>query len=359
MLTQDELFFLYLNNTSKMYPRRFNDVYFTFGNGKDYTEYVKKGKATYLTEDEKEDILSGKWKEKVRDILSYADKISVHTVFCSDDLYPEKLKNLSKPPALLYCIGDLSLLDTPSVAVVGSRRASNYGAEVTECFVREFASSEITVVSGMAEGIDACAHRSAINHGGKTVAVLGCGVDRIYPTINEDIYSKLCLCGLVVSEYPLSSKPQRGNFPERNRLIIGLSDCLLVAEAGEKSGTMITVDHALEQGKTVYAVPGSIFSYSGKGVNRLIKSGCAVATEPADVLEEFGIYVEKKKEENKVNLSGLDKKIYGMLKNEDCPFHILMEKLACDPSELTESLMMLEISGIIVQYPGRIYSLKR
>lgn len=359
MLTQDELFFLYLNNTSKMYPRRFNDIYFNFGNRKDFTEFVKSGKATYLNETEKEEIISGKWEEQVRKILSFIDKLSVRILFYSDVSYPERLKNISKPPAMLYCIGDVSLLNTPSVAVVGSRRATNYGAEVTDYFVREFASSEITTVSGMAEGIDACAHRSALNHGGKTVAVLGCGVDRIYPAINEDIYRKLCTDGLVISEYPISSKPQRGNFPERNRLIIGISDCLLVAEAGEKSGTMITVDYALEQGKTVYAVPGNIFSLSGKGVNRLIKSGCAVATEPGDILEEFGIFTEKKKEEKCINLTGLDKKIYDILKREDCPFHILAEKISCGTSELTEALMMLEISGVIVQFPGRIYSLKR
>lgn len=359
MLTNDELFFLYLNNIAKMYPRRFNDIYFKFGSKDAYIEHIKVCSENYLSESEKDEIISGAWENKVRNLIEYMDKTGIRVVFYNDDGYPAMLKDIEKPPAMLYYIGDISLCSENSVAVVGSRHATSYGADVAEYFVRDFVSADLTVISGMAEGIDACAHRSTLKHGGKTVAVLGSGIDRIYPMINEDIYRELCVSGLVISEYPISSKPQKSNFPERNRLIIGLAKCLLVVEAGVKSGTMITVDFALEQGKTVYAVPGSIFSFSGKGVNQLIKSGCAVATEPEDILQEFGIYIQKQKEIKQTALTGIDKKICDLLTREDCPFHVLQEKIKCSADELGEALMMLEISGHINQGPGRIYSLKR
>ena len=359
MLTNDELFFLYLNNTPKMYPRRFNAAYFKFRTREAYVEHIKACSENCLSETEKEEIISGCWKSKVRSLIDYMDKAGIHAVFYDDEKYPQMLRDIDNPPAILYYIGDISLCSENSVAVVGSRHATGYGADVTDYFVREFVSADLTVISGMAEGIDACAHRCTVKHSGKTIAVLGSGIDRIYPMINEDIYRELCVSGLVLSEYPISSKPQKSNFPERNRLIIGLAKCLLVVEAGVKSGTMITVDFALEQGKNVYAVPGSIFSFSGKGVNQLIKSGCAVATEPEDILQEFGVYINKQKEVKQTALTGLDKQICDLLAREDCPFHVLQEKIKCDAGELGEALMMLEISGHINQGPGRIYSLKR
>ena len=207
---------------------------------------------------------------------------SSYTTIISDD-YPQQLKYINCPPFVLYYYGSLSLLDKDCIAVIGKRDCSEYGVQATRVIVKEPVKNDIVIVSGMAKGIDGVSHRTAIRSKGHTVAVLGSGIDYPYPPMNEDLYYVL-KNELVLSEYPGSTPPRKDHFPKRNRIIAGLSKKLLVTEADLKSGTMITVGFALEQGKDVLAVPGRV--YDSKGCNALIQQGAKLVMNVEDILEE-------------------------------------------------------------------------
>lgn len=209
-----------------------------------------------------------------------------------DEDYPKSLRPYGDMPLALYCIGDTKLLNKPSIGVIGTRLPTKYGLRATEEFVSSLA-ERFVIVSGMARGVDGCAHETAIKKGGKTVAVLGCGVDIVYPPENFGIYRDIINSGLVISEYEPHVSPVSYNFPARNRIISGLSRAILVTEAGEKSGTMITINDAVAQGKTIFCVPGSIYSSTSKGTNRSIRECQARAVlDVNDVYEELGMTKE-------------------------------------------------------------------
>jgi DNA processing protein len=203
--------------------------------------------------------------------------------------YPQRLREINDAPPVLFTLGDFAPPDTFAVAVVGTRRATHYGREVAARLSAELAEAGITVVSGLAKGIDTIAHQAALDAGGRTVAVLGSGVDVIYPPENRGLARRIVEegRGAVVSEYPLGTQPDAINFPPRNRIVSGLSLGVLVVEAPEKSGALITVDFALEQGRDVFAVPGPITSHSSEGTNRLLKQGARCVTSVRDILEEL------------------------------------------------------------------------
>ena len=208
-----------------------------------------------------------------------------------DPEYPEKLRRITDPPFGLYYYGRLPSNTHPSAAIIGTRMASAYGRDQARRFAREIAREGVQIISGMAIGIDGIAGRGALDVGGDTFAVLGCGVDICYPKENADLYGALLERGGVLSEYPPGSEPQRKMFPSRNRIISGLSDVVLVIEAREKSGTLITVDRALEYGIDVYALPGRVSDKNSRGCNELIRQGAGIATSPRDILDY--IYGEK------------------------------------------------------------------
>lgn len=201
-----------------------------------------------------------------------------------DEKYPENLKNIYDPPITLFYKGNIDLLKTKCVSVVGSRNATKYGLDTSYKIGKECAIYNYTVVSGMARGIDTMAHKGVLNQKGNTVAVVGCGLDRVYPPENVNLFQQIENEGLIVSEYVVGTQIQPGNFPARNRIISGISDDLIVVEASEKSGALITVDYALEQGKNIYVVPGNIDSYKSKGTNELIKNGALVYTSIKDIV---------------------------------------------------------------------------
>ena len=209
----------------------------------------------------------------------------IQTIKLEDEFYPEKLRNIYAPPKMLYVLGNVELLQRKSIAIVGCRNCTKYGIENAYKFGYELATSNICVISGLAKGIDAYAHLGAVRAKGKTIAVLGSGLDVIYPPENAELYKEIIMNnGAIITEYPLGSKPEKYHFPERNRIISGLSDGVLVIEAKKKSGTMITVDFALEQGREVYAIPGNISSESSYGTNELIKEGAIPVTNVNDII---------------------------------------------------------------------------
>ena len=217
----------------------------------------------------------------------YILKNDIKIINISDDNYPAKLKNIYAPPITIFAKGDISLLNSKSIAIVGSREPSKYGIYVAEKFSKELSKEGIAIVSGLAKGIDTFAHVGALSSFGKTIAVLGSGIDVVYPKENAKYYREISEKGLIISEYIVGTAPESKNFPQRNRIISGLSDGVLVVEARKNSGTMITTDFALEQGKELYVIPGNITSNLSAGTNNLIKEGAKLVTDVCEILEDL------------------------------------------------------------------------
>lgn len=207
------------------------------------------------------EILNQKYRENLNDYIEYMNKYGIHGVTIYDKEYPQKLKNIYDPPIMLFAKGNIDILTNDAIAIVGCRECSKYGKNVAEKVAYELGKNNINVVSGMAKGIDSYAHMGCLKSKGKTIAVLGGGLDRIYPKENISLYDNIIQSGgAIISEYVIGTKPNKSNFPARNRIISGISDGVVVVEAKQKSGTLITVDFALEQGKNIFVVPGNITS---------------------------------------------------------------------------------------------------
>lgn len=221
-------------------------------------------------------------------------KISFYTR--EDEVYPERLKKMGNPPYALYCLGELPKEERPAVAVIGARECSEYGSMMARAFAARLAGAGVCVISGMARGIDGIAQKAAVSEkNGSTYAVLGCGVDVCYPAVNRELYEQILhKKGGILSVFPPGTKPQRQLFPERNRIVAGLSDVLLVVEARKESGTWITVDRALEQGKSVYAVPGRLNDRLSDGCNLLIRQGAGIVLSPEDFLAEIRVLMNRR-----------------------------------------------------------------
>ena len=214
------------------------------------------------------------------------DRYGVKVFTCHDPHYPSRLKEIYDYPPVLYVRGSLLPEDEWCLAVVGTRRATVYGRQVTEEIVADLAQSKITIVSGLAKGIDSIAHRSALDVGGRSIAVFGCGLDIVYPSENAELARRIIGQGALISEYPLGTKPKAENFPRRNRIMSGLSLGVLIIEADKSSGAMITAHLALEQNREVFAIPGSILSPASRGTNHLIQEGAKLVRDYTDILEE-------------------------------------------------------------------------
>lgn len=209
-------------------------------------------------------------------------------IYQAEKNYPEKLRRIYAPPAKLYLLGDETILNKPSIAIIGCRQASDYGKKVAFRFAYELARQGIVVISGLARGIDTCSHLGSVKANGQTIAVLGSGFGHIYPKENKGLCREIIQKGgAILTEYAPESKPEKMHFPARNRLISGLSNGVLVVEAKEKSGTLITVDYALDQGKDVFIIPGNITSQNSNGTNSLIQQGAKLVTKVEDILSEL------------------------------------------------------------------------
>ncbi len=274
-----------------------------------------------------------------------------------DKDYPKSLKNIYAPPVVLYVKGKILPQDDIAIAIVGSRLASFYGRQQAERLGFELASRGITIVSGLARGIDSASHRGALKAKGRTIAILGSGLAHIYPEEHEALAEEISMNGAVISEFPMRTIPDKGNFPKRNRIISGLSMGVVVIEAAERSGALITSDIALEQGREVFAVPGKVDSITSKGTNRLIKQGAKLAETVDDILEELDLEIEGSLNEGKELISPiLDKSeslVYNLLSSQ--PQHIddLAEAANIGIGEISRVLFDLEIKRLVRQLPGK------
>lgn len=292
--------------------------------------------------------------------------LGIHLIQWDTEEYPAYLANISDPPPLLYLKGTLSQEDERAVAVVGSRQASPYGLSACKKLCRELAWQGWTVVSGMARGIDSAAHRGALDGGGRTLAVWGTGLDVVYPRENRQLSRQIASSGGVVSEFPLGTPPEPGNFPARNRLISGLALGVVVVEATAKSGSLITARMALEQGRQVFAVPGPIDRRGVEGTHRLIKEGAKLVERAEDIIEELLPMVDRRLHVDAVGRKGLPTGEHPELKDEERqlwdmlgmdPFHIdaIARQLDISISQTAELLLRLEIRGLVKQLPGTFF----
>ncbi len=310
------------------------------------------------------EIQKGPAEKVVKRELSLLEKAGGRIVTLKDDDYPKRLKDIYDPPALLYLRGELRTEDELAVAIVGSRKTSVYGREVTERIGGDLARHGVTVVSGMARGIDSVAHKGALRGGGRTIAVLGCGVDVIYPSENRNLFHQIIDQGAVLSEFRMGSPPEAGHFPRRNRIISGLSIGVVIVQASAESGSLITAGYALEQGREVFAVPGNIGAEGSRGTNQLIKEGAKLVESSEDILEEI---LPQWRREGEMAQRGRDavptlteaeKCLYGLL--DETPLHIdaIIRESQLDPGNVSSLLLNLELKGLISQWPGKCFSKK-
>ena len=297
---------------------------------------------------------------KTIDLDQLWDKIAeqgIQIITWDDELYPPRLKEIQQPPPVLYVRGELLPEDHFAVAIVGTRRVTSYGRQVAEELAAFLAANGVTVVSGLAHGVDAVAHSAALKAGGRTIAVLGSGVDRIYPPENRALAEQMMTRGALVSDYPVGTAPEAANFPPRNRIISGLSLAVIVVEAGETSGALITAGFAAEQGREVFAVPGSILAPQSKGANRLIQNGALPLLTPADLMQALNLTrVGAQKSARKIlPANEVEAQLMNMLGNE--PMHVdeIRSQTGLPVERVSAALVMMELKGMVRQVGGMNY----
>jgi DNA processing protein len=301
------------------------------------------------------------WEEIAKEIERCAQAGAAIVPYASTS-YPARLRSIADPPPFLYARGELRGEDERALAVVGSRSASDYGLGLTRELARGLAARGFTIVSGMARGIDAAAHEAALEAGGRTIAVLGSGVDVIYPPEHEKLYQRIVERGAVVSELPLGTPPLAFHFPARNRLISGIAMGVVVVEATEKSGSLITAAAALEQGREIFAVPGPAGSSRSRGPHALIRQGAKLVERVEDILEEIAPQLagngaaEKSGPVLPPNLSAEAKKIFALASDRPRQIDELIESSGLSPARVSEILLELEIEGLLKQSPGKRFS---
>lgn len=313
---------------------------------------------TYLKDDVADKLYLSKNMEYLNDLKGKYDERGIKIIYPGHDMYPELLLEMYDYPEVLYVKGDLNVTKYKTIGVVGSRFPSNYGVEMTRYIVDELAKNNVCVVSGLARGIDTVAHTQTIASGGKTIAVLGCGINVTYPKENAELYSRIENNGAIISEYGLNVSPSSAFFPIRNRIISGLSSGVFVVQAKKKSGSLITADCALEQGKQVYAMPGSLNDCLAEGTNNLIKQGACIVTCANDILEDFYGVREEAYESKSLSKRILDKKnglsneelmIYDCLSLEPTYIDDVVKHSKCGIRNTISVLYILEQKQVIKQ----------
>ncbi|MFY9279812.1 MAG: DNA-processing protein DprA [Caldicoprobacterales bacterium] len=356
---EERIFWVWLSQIPGIGARRFHVLIEYFG-GADRVWFASEeditGLAPSLGRNVVNEIINQRNNNTLDRIKKMLDSTEFRIITLLDDEYPVLLRQIYDPPPVLYCKGLPIENNHPTISIVGSRRSTAYGRQMAEKFSYELASAGVTIVSGLARGIDAMAHYGALKAEGRTIGVLGCGIDVIYPPENRRLFSKMEQEGTIITEYPPGASPVAGNFPARNRIISGMTRGVLVIEAGEKSGALITVDFALEQGREVYALPGNINVSQSVGTNKLLKEGARLVTEVHDILEDLGLQKEKVENESKsVQLDFFETQVYNALQEGERHLEELSKITKLDINRLNAVLTMLEVKGIVKQMPGKIF----
>ncbi len=303
-------------------------------------------------------LVSDEFNKEIRDI----EKENIHILCREDVLYPALLSEIYDPPLVLYLKGDLSLLDKLNISVVGCRRASFNGLQLAKRISGDLAMRDICVVSGLARGIDTAAHKGALKKKGGTIAVLGSGLKRVYPPENKELFDEISRHGIVMSEFPLNTAPHRGNFPRRNRIISGMSLGVVVVEAAQRSGSLITANLALSQNREVFAMPGAANSVNAKGTNNLIKEGAKLVENVNDIIEELNIsaYIQDNgaryiQETGAChgNLNAEAKQLLQFLSSEPMHIDLLIKTTCLSAACVYKNLLDLQLRGIVREVEGK------
>jgi DNA processing protein len=278
------------------------------------------------------------------------EQAGAHLITLADADYPDLLRAIHDPPPVLYVRGSLLPTDSRSLAIVGTRRATRYGQDVAHRMALWLARQDVTIISGLAHGVDENAHKGALDAGGRTLAILGCGIDSVYPSGSEQLADAIADNGALISEFPVGTPPTAKNFPRRNRIISGLSLGVLVAEAPERSGALITVESALEQGRDVFAIPANIFNPMGNGCNHLIQDGAKLVMRASDVLDELDIAYSRQQTRTRAETiapdSDLEAQVLQLLEAD--PIHVddLIRVSGLSASDVTATLTLLQLKGL-------------
>ena len=284
--------------------------------------------------------------------IEIGKRLDIKTISFLDEDYPKNLKTIDDFPPVIFIRGEIRNEDGKALAIIGTRSATDYGKQIAEKFAYELANYGVTIVSGLARGIDTMAHKGALKGKGRTIGVLGCGIDVYYPPENRNLYAEIANNGAVVTEFNFGTPPLAHHFPKRNRLISGLSLSVLAIEARSSSGVLNTVQWAANQGRDVYVIPGDIRSKTSEGTNQLIKDGAKPVTSVEDILEDLGI-AAKKQEKREIPLSENENKLVEAIAIEPLYVDQIAEKMSIDIPSLLTILLELEIKGLIKQLPGK------
>ncbi|MEN8232459.1 MAG: DNA-processing protein DprA [Thermodesulfobacteriota bacterium] len=313
--------------------------------------------------------LFGEGRQQLEDLvkkeIERAEEKNITIIPFDDPLYPDLLKKIYDPPVVLYVKGNPEVLNCRGLGIVGSRASTVYGRSVAEQMANNLSRQGFTIISGMALGIDTAAHSGALAAEGKTVAVLGCGLDIVYPPGNRNLYEQITSAGAVVSEYPLGTKPDSFRFPARNRIISGMSLGIVVVEAAKRSGSLITASHALEQGREVFAVPGRIDSVKSAGTHTLLQQGAKLVHSINDIVEEFSVVALQPKtadtggeDDEQVfleNLSPNEAEMFGFIETYPRSFDEIVKESGFSAQQTNELLLLLELKGMVQALPGKSY----
>ncbi|MCQ1528013.1 DNA-processing protein DprA [Lutispora saccharofermentans] len=355
---EDKKYSLWLSGLPQIGSRRYTALIKYFGSAKRVFESsrnelfesgILNGKLIDLIISKRDIDKIDRYLKKVKE-----NDIKVYTI--DEESYPQNLKNIYDPPPVLYVRGNIESGDECAIAVVGSRKASDYGLKTGERLGMELAEAGITVISGMALGIDSAAHRGALKAGGRTIAVFACGLNYVYPKGNYNLAKKIIKHGAIISEYPLGIAAAPQNFPARNRIISGMSKGVVIVEANEKSGSLITADFALEQGRDVFAVPGNIGAPNSRGTNELIKNGAKLVSCIDDILEEYGIQtIDFKTSASSEAFDEIEQSILTFISGSGRSMDEIIEHLGSETGLILSKTVQLEIKGRIKEIDGIYY----
>ena len=308
-------------------------------------------------------IIENRNEQSIVEIFKNLDNNNILPLTIYDSAYPHKLKNIYDPPYVVYIKGSKIDFDVPLISIVGTRRATPYGKWAAHQFAKELAKWGVGIISGLALGIDTCSHKGALDGNGYTIGVLGCGLDQYYPASNRSLTDKIFENGCIISEYCSGTPPLKHHFPARNRIVSGLSDGVVVIEAPEKSGALITADFALDQGKDVYALPGNINNMQSKGTNKLIRDGARILLEVDDIIEnlkyKYPMCKIDMEQSARNDLSESEMQVFNVIKRNPVNIDFIINETGIKVSELSPILTILEIKGYISQMPGKIFTVAK